>query len=245
MKANYTGLLCLILLLAGCGKPSAPQAVPLMGQVLVATKGGENMKFATVDVRVYAKSVFDAAFLEAKTKADEAQRSALEAVEKEREDLEDKIHRGQLEKEQTQAAKEAIMQTLSLTEDKIPADKYRQEIFSFIEQIDKIDKETKQDQEEIERIKAKEAEIKQTPSRDMLAKAVVDALPEPIQQTKADADGKFTVQLESGADYVIVANASYNEGGNAKSYRWTVPCTAGTTPVTVRLSNENLAGGDK
>ena len=65
----------------------------------------------------------------------------------------------------------------------------------------------------------------------------VTNLPEPVASTKTDADGKFSLTLPAGDEYVLAARAKRSlPGGGSEHYFWLVKAQ----DSTVMLSNDNL-----
>jgi hypothetical protein len=62
-------------------------------------------------------------------------------------------------------------------------------------------------------------------------------LPEPVAITKTDADGKFSLTVPSGDEYVLASRAKRSlPGGGSEHYFWVVKPQG----LTVMLSNDNL-----
>ena len=63
-------------------------------------------------------------------------------------------------------------------------------------------------------------------------------LPEPLQISKTDADGKFSFKVSSGS-YVLAAASSRNVGSNVEHYHWMVKVTS-DADKKITLANDNL-----
>ena len=71
------------------------------------------------------------------------------------------------------------------------------------------------------------------------AKYYFRELPNPLQTTKTDADGKFSFQLPGGS-YVLVASSTRHAGKEIEEYFWMVK-TDLTTNGKIMLANDNLS----
>ncbi len=70
-------------------------------------------------------------------------------------------------------------------------------------------------------------------------------LPSPLVSVKSDADGKFSMQLDSSATVVLAAHATRQVVGKAENYYWLVPVSLDGQPSKrIFLSNDNLATSD-
>lgn len=65
-------------------------------------------------------------------------------------------------------------------------------------------------------------------------------LPEAVQATKTDADGRFIFKAPSGS-YVLVAESNRNAGREIELYDWMVKVTVANADKKVMLANDNLS----
>jgi hypothetical protein len=197
--------------------------------------GGKSIEWSSADVRIYNKKAFDAILLDVKNKAEETERSILDVVLQERDRLENELHFHQMDKEQTQRAKETAERMLTQYPSAY-ADEFRKNMLSFSEKLKAIETTIEQDQKALDDIANKEAEARRIASRELLVRTVLGALPKPVEEVKGDAHGKFQVHLKSEDDYVVVTNASSEAPGDFEFYRTTIRRLNGETPGTILLS---------
>ena len=77
------------------------------------------------------------------------------------------------------------------------------------------------------------------------AALLVENAPEPVAVTKTDADGRFTVRLYVGKDYIFYAHSDRRVGSATEHYAWVIKTVALKKPSDrIVLSNDNLAGVD-
>jgi len=224
-------------LLVGCDKPEVHN-VPLLGQVHRITPGGKSTEVSDADVRVYDKKTFDAVLLDVKSQAEEVKRNTLDVVLKERERLKEEMRFCQMDKEQTERAKESRCKELSRNLDAY-ADELRKDLYSFKKEIDAINTTIEQDQKALEEIAKKERDAGQMLSRELLVGSLLNALPKPVQTIRSDAHGKFQALVKNADDYVVVSNASCEEAGDIEFYQTSIPPKNGKVASALLLSVYN------
>lgn len=243
IKSTYPRLrwLVLLLFLNACEKHAVDFDRPFSDRFVTVAHGESKKPLVLVHVRIYTKSSFDAAVLEVKDKAEETKRNILAVAETERESVEHKLHYQQLEKTQTEAAREVVERMLTSPHDEIPVDVFREQMLSFTEKLIGIEKSMEEYQQALIRTKGIESEAQRLTSRDQVLPAVLDKLQKPVEQVNTDADGKFQVSSKSNDPLVVVTDPSHKSTHDVSVYRTNVRPSGKETqePLLLSLYNWN------
>ncbi|MDB4577273.1 hypothetical protein N9115_01240 [bacterium] len=78
-------------------------------------------------------------------------------------------------------------------------------------------------------------------------RAVIEILHRDAAQTRSDADGKFSLELDREKDYVLTGYGERKAGGSTETYNWIVPLniSKGDKDIEVFFSNAELAANIK
>src|SRR5258708_403834 len=207
-RISLSLVLCLTTFMAGCNKPAVKRDILVSGQVRLVKEGGKGIEPGLVDVQIFTKKVFDAILLQVMNNAETSKRSIPDGILKDREKLEQQLHFRQMEKEQTESAKETVLRMLAPIRDPGVSANFRKEIFSFNDQLGAIDQAMAQDRAALNHIAEVEGEAQGLSPRDLVVRAILNTLPKPFKALETDVDGKFRVLLNGEEEYVVVTNVS-------------------------------------
>jgi hypothetical protein len=207
-------LLYLIIVLLLIG--CTPKEKELTGEVFIMTEGGQNIKLNLVEISVIA-------FDEMNPFAQNKIQSAKQEIDR----LKPKIQKAQKEYKKMLQSKEKFYRVYL---DNIYSHRYKKKYDDLLKAISK-----------------KRIEINQlltSYNRYSQETYFFDGLPEPIQSTKTDANGKFNFKLKP-AKYAIVAFSSRKTGGSDKDYSWFLwVSTEKDSQQNILLSNDKLFGSE-
>lgn len=114
------------------------------------------------------------------------------------------------------------------------SNKLAEKVNKFSEEIKKLGS-----NETITAILQKERKSFESRLRDVITQLHANA----VHQTRSDADGKFSLELDSGKDYVLTGYGERKVGKKIEIYNWIVLLNVGGNekPVSVFFSNTELA----
>lgn len=228
-------VLCMVLLLAGCKDRNADTMSTLSGQLVVRRDGSKGGETNLTDLRIYAKSTFEAALAETMQKAKGEKRGILDGAQKERDNLTQELRYRQLEKEQTERSKEALANVLASTNGGVPSNTFREEMYSLGDKLEVIGKAMEKDRQALTDLEVTEREAQILTSHNRLVSSLLEVLPKPLKEIQTDADGRFHVPLDQG-EYVVVANASCGVAGNVEIYQTSISLPVDKTPSATLMS---------
>jgi flagellar motor protein MotB len=218
----------------------------LTGSVFIVTRGGQNVKFGLVEVRVIPESEILSLIQEKKAVAHEQQEGLKPLVEEAKQ---------QAREAGEEYAKAVIRAGEVVNEEKLVTDRYSLHLnIATTEEQMKIIEGTKASQERMEAAQ-KAADRKENASKEKdtsLSKLEAqyehwtscsyyfDGLPEGVTSTKTDADGAFSLHLRRGVKYALTAKARREVAGSTEDYCWVVRVTLDGRQTKIFLSNDNF-----
>lgn len=200
-------------ILGSCSKPTPRQT---SGQVFIVTRSGESIKLGLVELRLYERAAFD-----------EAVRKWKELVRLEADPAEDlKLRASTFLVEATSARDRLKHDLLSGT---VGRGLNRSELEALIAPV-------------FDSLKNAEANSQ---AADAYHSMLLSAAPifrfleqgQPLDTTKTDADGNFTIGVPAVGEFVLAAKAGRELVGEGEVYFWAI---AAPTSQKINLSNDNL-----
>jgi hypothetical protein len=245
LKASLLLGLCLPILWTGCNKAESKSGPPSVAAIRLIMPDGKSIDPSSADVRIYPKKEFDAVLHAATDQADKTRQTLIDAVSREREDIELRLRFSKMEKEQKIRAKDTVEKMLTQTGDASYADEFRKEMHIFDSELDAIEKAIHQDQSSLNVIVRKESRAQAVSLWDLVVPAVLNELPKTHLPFQEDAGEKRKALLSRAEDYVIVTNANSKSAAKIRFYWTSAQVTEGQKPNAVPLEKYNLIADGK
>lgn len=231
MRNRTICLFTFLLILLGCLVSCGPSEKELNGEVFVVTQGGQNIKLGLVEVGVFAESDI-IPFIQQKLQKAKSETGELEPV---RDSLKKAYE--QLVKEREYLKKQIKINELNEKEiNELPSIEV---IYRSYRQLDYLKRLLEGTARYQKRFKEYLDVLKLILSYSE-GKFYLSNLPEPLQTTKTDSDGKFSFKLKPGK-YALAAKSSRKVIDSTEEYYWLIWLTVDSVPTKkIMLSNDNL-----
>lgn len=206
----------------------------LNGEMFIATKGGVSYKLGAVDVGIYPRAQIDAWIKERQ----KAQVAALAEINPAAREASRALEEAWRKYNECYAAYMAAL--------KAPIPKVADEIDPHFERQRKSKAAMDDAEAEMKEKKRIDEQHQEMVKIALSGSLYFEGIPPAMKSVRTNSEGRFSIRLDRGQDYVIAARAQRVAGSSTERYYWMVPAPkADGDRAEILLTNTNLssAGG--